>query len=427
MRAMNQNNKKLKAVLVDVIDPKTTKEEAQKRLEELESLVQTFGGIVVLKTIQQRVVPDYETYVGKGKLTEIKEYVEEFGADVVVLNNIIKPRQIYALNEAFQKMEVKVWDRVDMILKIFSKHAKSTEAKLQIELASIRHMGPRIFGMGIELSRQAGAMGVRAGQGESNTELMKRHLSQQELNIVKKLEHYDTINKGHRQRRKRQNYKTAALVGYTNAGKSSLLNSLTGKKVYIADELFATLSTRVGKLYIPSPDFDHAKSQEILIADTIGFIRDLPPGLIKAFKSTLAETVDADLLLHVIDITDPDIHQKIDIVEEVLEQLGLSDKPKIYIFNKTDLISPYHFEPREEDLDEEHKAYLERPGGILPAGEKAAKMLGWHNSDIENRKFMSIKDHPKKLSKKYKKFNPVFLSAHKKERIEDLIEILKEI
>ena len=424
---MNQNNKKLKAVLVDVIDPKTTKEEAQKRLEELESLVQTFGGIVVLKTIQQRVVPDYETYVGKGKLTEIKEYVEEFGADVVVLNNIIKPRQIYALNEAFQKMEVKVWDRVDMILKIFSKHAKSTEAKLQIELASIRHMGPRIFGMGIELSRQAGAMGVRAGQGESNTELMKRHLSQQELNIVKKLEHYDTINKGHRQRRKRQNYKTAALVGYTNAGKSSLLNSLTGKKVYIADELFATLSTRVGKLYIPSPDFDHAKSQEILIADTIGFIRDLPPGLIKAFKSTLAETVDADLLLHVIDITDPDIHQKIDIVEEVLEQLGLSDKPKIYIFNKTDLISPYHFEPREEDLDEEHKAYLERPGGILPAGEKAAKMLGWHNSDIENRKFMSIKDHPKKLSKKYKKFNPVFLSAHKKERIEDLIEILKEI
>jgi len=427
MRAMNQNNKKLKAVLVDVIDPKTTKEEAQKRLEELESLVQTFGGIVVLKTIQQRVVPDYETYVGKGKLTEIKEYVEEFGADVVVLNNIIKPRQIYALNEAFQKMEVKVWDRVDMILKIFSKHAKSTEAKLQIELASIRHMGPRIFGMGIELSRQAGAMGVRAGQGESNTELMKRHLSQQELNIVKKLEHYDTINKGHRQRRKRQNYKTAALVGYTNAGKSSLLNSLTGKKVYIADELFATLSTRVGKLYIPSPDFDHAKSQEILIADTIGFIRDLPPGLIKAFKSTLAETVDADLLLHVIDITDPDIHQKIDIVEEVLEQLGLSDKPKIYIFNKTDLISTYHFEPREEDLDEEHKAYLERPGGILPAGEKAAKMLGWHNSDIENRKFMSIKDHPKKLSKKYKKFNPVFLSAHKKERIEDLIEILKEI
>jgi len=424
---MNQNNKKLKAVLVDVIDPKTTKEEAQKRLEELESLVQTFGGIVVLKTIQQRVVPDYETYVGKGKLTEIKEYVEEFGADVVVLNNIIKPRQIYALNEAFQKMEVKVWDRVDMILKIFSKHAKSTEAKLQIELASIRHMGPRIFGMGIELSRQAGAMGVRAGQGESNTELMKRHLSQQELNIVKKLEHYDTINKGHRQRRKRQNYKTAALVGYTNAGKSSLLNSLTGKKVYIADELFATLSTRVGKLYIPSPDFDHAKSQEILIADTIGFIRDLPPGLINAFKSTLAETVDADLLLHVIDITDPDIHQKIDIVEEVLEQLGLSDKPKIYIFNKTDLISPYHFEPREEDLDEEHKAYLERPGGILPAGEKAAKMLGWHNSDIENRKFMSIKDHPKKLSKKYKKFNPVFLSAHKKERIEDLIEILKEI
>lgn len=419
-------NKPLKAILVDVIHPKTTQEEALNRLEEMESLVQTYGGIVVLKTIQQKTVPDYSTYVGKGKVNEIKEMVTMYEADVVIVNNIIKPRQIYALNESFREVEAKVWDRVDLILKIFSKHAKSTEAKLQIELASIRHMGPRIFGMGIELSRQAGAMGVRAGQGESNTELMKRHLRKQELNILKKLEHYETINRGHRRRRKRQNFKTAALVGYTNAGKSSLLNALTKKEVYIADELFATLSTRVGKLFIPSPDYDHKNSKEVLISDTIGFIRDLPPSLIKAFKSTLSETADADLLLHVIDITDPHIHKKIKIVEDLLEQLGLQDKPKLYIFNKIDLISPYHFEKKVEE-DADVLKYHERPGSLLKAGEETAKILGWHDSDLETKTFRQPGDRPKKLLKTYKQFSPVCVSAHKKERLEDIVEYLKEI
>lgn len=411
------HNKKLKAILVDVIDPKTSKTDAERRLLELECLVNTFGGIVAISIIQKRGVPDYGTYMGKGKANEILSLAEEENVDLVVLNNILKPSQIYNLQEHFKDLELKVWDRVDLILKIFDKHAKSTEAKLQIELASIKHMGPRIFGMGIELSKQAGAMGLRAGQGESNTEMMKRHLKTQELNLLKKLKHYEVINEGHRKRRKRQNFKTAALVGYTNAGKSSLLNALTNKGAYVADQLFATLSTRVGKLYIQDKkaleDGNYTPGKEILVSDTIGFIQDLPPDLIKAFKSTLAETVEADILLHVIDITDPDIHKKIKIVEEILTQLELDEKPKIYIFNKLDLIHPMHYEDDEDQL---------KPVGLLKAGTGASKMLGWGE---KTTKYIRPKSTIKQLTKRYKKFTPIFLSAHEKIRIDNLIDKLE--
>lgn len=371
--------KKLKAVLVDVIDQKTTKKQAISRLLELESLVNTFGGIVVVKIIQKRGVPDYRTYIGSGKVQEIFALAEENKADLIVVNNLLKPQQIYNLQEEFKDLDAQVWDRVDLILKIFDKHATSTEAKLQIELASIRHMGPRIFGMGIELSRQAGAMGLRAGQGESNVEIMKRHLKTQELNLLKRLKHYEIINEGHRQRRKRQHFKTAALVGYTNAGKSSLLNALTNKGAYVANQLFATLSTRVGKLYIQDKNLNetgkYSHGKEILISDTIGFIQDLPPELIKAFKSTLAETVESDIILHVIDVTDHEIHKKIKVVEAILEQLGCEDKEKIYIFNKIDLIT----------------------------------------------------SSTKQLNKRYSKFSPVFLSANEKINTDQLIDLLENL
>ena len=169
---MNQNKITApKAILVDIIDPETSRIDAEKRLEELESLVSTYGGLVVHSVVQKRSVPEYETYIGKGKTQELIEIAREEEVDFIIINNLLKARQIFNLKEIFRKKEVEIeaWDRVDLILKIFSKHAKSTEAKLQIELASIRHMGPRIFDMGIELSRQGGATGMRAGQGESNT------------------------------------------------------------------------------------------------------------------------------------------------------------------------------------------------------------------------------------------------------------------
>lgn len=415
------NEEKPRAILIDVIGLDTPKEEAEKRLTELESLVLTYGGVVIIKKIQKRGMPDYGTYVGKGKVQEIIEVGKEKKAEILVVNNILKPGQIYKLNEALKPAKMKTWDRIDLILKIFSKHAQSTEAKLQIELAGIRHMGPRIFNMGIELSRQAGALGVRAGQGESNLEMMKRHLKSQELNILNKLKHYELVQQGHRERRKRNNYKTAALVGYTNAGKSSILNALTKKGVYVADELFATLSTRIGKLYIKPKIQDVEKytpGKEVLIADTIGFIRDLPPELIKAFKSTLSEAIEADLILHVIDINDPELKKKIMVVEEILEQLGLTGKPKIYIFNKIDLLKKEKEPPK---CDNE-----KRPKGILKAGEETSKILGWSLKDKQNRDG-GLKD-PKFLARKYKKFAPVFVSAESRENLDKLItEIDKKI
>lgn len=403
-----------KAILIDVIDRKTSKEKALSRLTELENLVNTYGGIVVIKTIQKKDLPDYETYIGKGKVQEILEQGRESNADIVIVNNLLKARQIYKLNEIFRKAKVsmKAWDRVDLILKIFDKHAESTQAKLQIELASIRHMGPRIFGMGIELSRQAGAMGVRAGAGESNIEIMKRHLQDQELNIMKKLKHYEVIDEGHRLRRRRQNFKTVAIVGYTNAGKSSLLRALTGKDVYVADKLFATLDTKMGKLYVPhhSPGGEYKGGTEILISDTIGFIQDLPPSLIQAFKSTLAEAIDADLILHVIDINDPEIHEKIEVVEEILKQLGLRDKPKIYGFNKVDLIAPRSmFDPSEMERGKRT---------LLKAGKGTSELLGWHTGKKKGAALKIINS----LKRKYDQFTPLFFSAEEKLNLEKLIK-----
>ncbi len=410
-----------KAILIDVIDPRTDEQNAAKRLEELKNLTNTYGGMSVIEIIQKKSVPDYDTYIGKGKVEEICELAAHRKADILIINNLLKPRQIFELNEIFRKrkLDLKTWDRVDLILKIFDKHAQSTEAKLQIELAGIRHMGPRIFGMGIELSRQAGAMGLRAGQGESNIEMMKRHLQAQELSILKKLKHYETINEGHRKRRRRQNFKTVALVGYTNAGKSSLLNALTGKGAYVADELFATLDTRVGKLYIPEDpgkDGVFRKGTEILLSDTIGFIQDLPPSLIQAFKSTLSETVDADLILHVIDISDPDLHEKIKVVEDVLNQIGLSKKPKIYGFNKVDLIAP-------RSLFEKGIKAKRLKAGIVEAGEGASELLGW----VDKKQKKEAKTKISGLRKKYAKFSPLFFSAEERLNLKKVEEEMKQV
>jgi GTP-binding protein HflX len=368
-----------RALLIDIIELGSDAKEADLRLNELDSLVKTYGGVSVLKVYQKRAKPAYRTYVGEGK---IKELLDELGGadgvDVIILNNILKPRQIYNLEEICVNYEIdrlksqgrfetprkiKVWDRVDLILKIFDKHAVTAEAKLQIELASIKHMGPRIFGMGLELSRQAGGIGT-VGIGETNIEIMKRHLQKRTKLIEEKITNYGEIQRRQRETRRDRNTRTVALAGYTNAGKSTLIKALTKKKdVYIADALFATLDSKVGELFTPPPENQsqtdsykyYSQKTKFMIADTIGFIQDLPPDLIKAFKTTLAEIVDADLILHVIDVNDINIHLKIRVVEEILDEL-LGDKktPKIYVFNKADLIKnkPWQEEDQKKYLDD---------------------------------------------------------------------------
>ncbi|MFA5935563.1 MAG: GTPase HflX [Patescibacteria group bacterium] len=321
-----------RAILIDVIPPRMEKDIAERRLTELESLTKTYGGIIVVELIQKKSIPDYKTYVGSGKLDEIIEIAKREKAEILIVNNLLKPKQMFTLGEKLRPHQMVVWDRVDLILKIFQKHAETAEAKLQIKLAALKHMGPRIFGMGMEMMQQAGGTGTRGGQGETNTEVMKRHLADQERRIKKDLDAAARSRSVHRERRDRLGLQTASIVGYTNAGKSSLLNALTKKGAYVANELFATLDTRVSKLWLPEI------KKEVLLSDTIGFIQDLPPELVSAFRSTLDETVDADFLLHVIDVGDPHMAEKIEEVEKILSSLGVADMPKIYVFNKIDTI-----------------------------------------------------------------------------------------
>lgn len=344
-----ENQPILKVFLVDLVDKQTNREILEDRMRELENLVNTYGGVVVLQKYQKKDHPDLRTYVGKGKLEEIIADMLRLEANLLVIGNALKPAQIYAINEKLREVseeynlkdKMVAWDRIDLILKIFEKHAESGEARLQIELAAIKHMGPRIYGMGMELSRQWGSSGSGGGAtrgiGETNTERMKRHLKEKVLKIEKKLVEYQQMRKLHRDSRKKKGMPTIWIVGYTNAGKSSLLNALTNKGVLAENKLFATLGTNVGKCYlITNPETWLGK--EVLLNDTIGFIRDLPPKLIKSFSSTLEDSIESDLLLHVIDASDIFVHERIEVVHQVLSDIG-AHQPKILVFNKLDQAS----------------------------------------------------------------------------------------
>lgn len=321
-----------KAILADLVHFALPKQEAEDRMRELEELTHTYGGIAVVKTIQRRAKPDYRTFIGKGKVEELLTQGKSLGVDLLVVNEILKPQQLFNLEELLRPAKIEVWDRIDLILHIFDKHAKTAEAKLEIELASVRHMGPRIFNMSAELGRQRGGTGTRGGSGEGNTEAMKRHLRDREQSILSKLEKYQGVRNLHQENRRRNHKQMVALVGYTNAGKTSLLNALGKRKEYAADKLFATLDTRVADVYLPE------LKDTILLSDTIGFIQGLPPSLIRAFRSTLSEAAVADLLLHVIDVSDPKFGEKIAVVEQVLEAMGIADHPRLYVFNKIDAV-----------------------------------------------------------------------------------------
>jgi GTP-binding protein HflX len=330
---MQNNNKTRRFLVASIIPHNLSEKESFENIKELIFLVESYGGKVEEIVLQKREVHDKGMYLGSGKIDEISELIKDKKINVVVLNAIIVPGQIYDMVTTFQKInpEIEVWDRVDLILKIFSKRAFTAEAKLQIELAAMRHMGPRIYGMGLEMSRQGGGIGTR-GIGETNTERMKRHWRDEIKRTKERLSKILKVREEQMKKRKEIPLKTVSLVGYTNAGKTSLFNLLTKKKKEAKDELFATLESYTGKMYMPS------LKQEVLISDTIGFIRDLPPELIDAFRSTLLESINADLLIHVIDISDQDMQRKIDVVNGTLKELGAEQKKMVYVYNKTDLI-----------------------------------------------------------------------------------------
>lgn len=340
-------------LIASIIPRQLSEQEAFHDIKELRDLVDSYEGKVVEYVIQHREVHDKGLYLGSGKINEIALIIKEKSINVVILNAIVKPGHIFDIKKTLEKAnpKIEVWDRVDLILHIFSRHANTTESRLQIELAAMRHMGPRIYGLGYVLSRQGGSIGTR-GIGETNTELMKRHWRSQIKKVEEKLKKQAHTREHQLERRKRVGIHTISIVGYTNAGKTSLFNLLTNKKHFVKNALFATLDTHVGKLHISNHE------QEIIISDTIGFIHNLPAKLIDAFRSTLMESIYADLLIQVIDATDPDLSRKMLTVSEILRELKLSGKPQLLVFNKVDLLTALDLQKLKKEYAPYHPLFI---------------------------------------------------------------------
>ncbi|MGI5921672.1 MAG: GTPase HflX [Syntrophomonadaceae bacterium] len=322
-----------KAILVGV-KQKSNYDNFDSSLDELKGLMEAAGGQVLLSVKQSRERPEASTYLGKGKLKELVHLVEELEPDLVVFNTELSPVQLRNLDEV---LNVKVIDRTMLILDIFSQRARSKEGQLQVELAQLEYQLPRLTGKGRELSRLGGGIGTR-GAGEQKLELDRRYIRKRIHDIKEQLQTVRKTRELHRARRKRQDFTVVSLVGYTNAGKSSLFNALceiahsSGHKQVEADNrLFQTLDTTTRKIRTPS-------GRELLITDTVGFIQDLPHHLVAAFRSTLEEAIEADIIVHVVDAADPEYMDKMQVVREVLEELGSPSEKIMTVFNKVDLI-----------------------------------------------------------------------------------------
>ncbi|HIY76604.1 MAG TPA: GTPase HflX [Candidatus Sphingobacterium stercorigallinarum] len=324
------------AVLVSVITPGVSDETATEYLEELEFLVSTAGGITKGIFTQKLTSPDRATFVGSGKLDEIKEFIQAEEIDIVVFDDELSPSQLRNVEKFFN---VKILDRSNLILDIFAKHAKTAQAKTQVELAQLQYLLPRLTRMWTHLERQRGGIGMR-GPGETQIESDRRMILNKISQLKDRLESID--RQSETQRKNRGDLIRVALVGYTNVGKSTIMNLISKSDVLIENKLFATLDTTVRKVVIDNLPF--------LLSDTVGFIRKLPHHLVECFKSTLDEVREADVLIHVVDISHPYFEDHIVAVNETLRDIGAADKPTITVFNKIDAYSE-PAETTESELD----------------------------------------------------------------------------
>ncbi len=321
-----------RAILVSVCDSKTTMERTEECLNELAFLLETAGGVPVKNVIQKLDHPDSRTYIGSGKLEEVIEYKNALDVDFLVFDDELTPAQLRNLEKAFN---CRILDRTTLILDIFAKRARTSIAKTQVELAQLQYMLPRLTRLWTHLERQRGGIGMR-GPGESQIETDRRLITEKITLLKERLKDIDKQKV--QQRKNRESLVRVALVGYTNVGKSTLMNLLSKSEVFAENKLFATLDTTVRKVVIENLPF--------LLTDTVGFIRKLPHGLVESFKSTLDEVCEADLLMHVVDISHPDYEQQIESVNKTLEEIGAVDKPTIMVFNKIDA---YTYVKKDED------------------------------------------------------------------------------
>lgn len=360
-----------RVVLVGIITINETEAKEREYLEELELLVNTAGGITEKTFIQKMQRPDRATFVGTGKLEEIAAYVKSEEIDIVVFDDELTPSQLRNIS---RELQVKILDRSNLILDIFASRAQTAQAKTQVELAQLQYLLPRLTRMWTHLERQKGGIGMR-GPGESQIETDRRIIQDKIILLKERLKIIDRQNET--QRRNRGQLVRVALVGYTNVGKSTIMNMLSKSDVFAENKLFATLDTTVRKVVIENLPF--------LLSDTVGFIRKLPHHLVECFKSTLDEVREADILIHVVDISHPTFEDQIRTVNETLKELGAIDKEVITVFNKIDAYKP--------ETDSE-------TGETLTLDEFKNSWMGKHNSPA------------------------VFISAAKKENVDELRELL---
>lgn len=328
MSEINLDEKEvLRAVLVGVCRKGTgSEEECRVSLDELERLLDTAGGVMAARMIQSKETPDPRTYIGSGKLTELKSLCGAYMVSLVVFDCELSPSQIRNIEEALGGVDV--IDRSMLILDIFALHANTGEGKLQVELAQLKYTAPRLIGKGSQLSRQGGGIGSR-GPGESKLETDRRHIEKRIHALEAQLSEMEKNRRTMRAARDKSGMLRVAIVGYTNAGKSTLMNLLTDAGILAQDKLFATLDPTTRRLKLPC-------GETVLLTDTVGFIRNLPHHLIHAFKSTLDEAAYSDILLVLCDASDPECVSQLQVTDSLLHELGAADKPVIYVFNKID-------------------------------------------------------------------------------------------
>jgi len=365
--------KQEKVVLVGIITPGQSDEQTKEYLEELEFLVMTAGGLTVKNFTQRMQKPDRATFVHSGKLEEIRDYVKSEEIDIVVFDDELSPSQLRNIEN---ELQVKILDRSNLILDIFANRAQTAQAKTQVELAQLQYLLPRLTRLWTHLERQKGGIGMR-GPGESQIETDRRLILNKISLLKERLKLIDRQNET--QRKNRVALVRVALVGYTNVGKSTIMNMISKSDVFAENKLFATLDTTVRKVVIENLPF--------LLSDTVGFIRKLPHHLVECFKSTLDEVREADILIHVVDVSHPNFEDQIRTVNETLKDLGAIDKPMITVFNKIDAYVPV-------------QTHAEDPAEPLTLEEFKQSWMGKNNSPA------------------------IFISALKKENIDEFRQLL---
>lgn len=363
-------------ILVGVITPGQTEVQTREYLDELKFLVETAGGLTIKSFTQKMLRPERATFVGTGKLEEIKEYIKAEEIDMVVFDDELSPSQLRNIEN---ELQIKILDRSNLILDIFAKRAQTSQAKTQVELAQMQYMLPRLTRLWTHLERQKGGIGMR-GPGETQIETDRRIILQKISLLKERLEEIDKQNAT--QRKNRHQLIRVALVGYTNVGKSTIMNMISKSEVFAENKLFATLDTTVRKVVIENLPF--------LLSDTVGFIRKLPHHLVECFKSTLDEVREADILVHVVDISHPNFEDHMNTVNETLKDLGAIDKETITVFNKIDVYQ------------------------VAPANPEEPEALPMTLSDFENS-WMAKNSSP-----------AIFISALQKENIEQFRSLLYE-